>query len=101
MNPNCSLTFSAQAIGYCTSIDVDPEDPLCTRLTLSGTLRNYTANVTPALKQHLFAVHPEFATWPAGHEWQVWYLDITQGWLIDVFGGAASIDPEAYWSYSF
>lgn len=100
-NPNCSLTFSAQTNGYCTSTNVDPEDPLCLRLTLSGVLTNYTADASVKLKQHLFSVHPEFATWPNNHDWQIWYLDIKSIWLIDMFGGAANISPEAYWHYSF
>ncbi len=100
-NPNCSLTFSAQTNGYCTSIDVDPEDPLCLRLTLSGVLTNFTDEASPALKKHLFDVHPEFKSWPKNHDWQVWYLDIQHVWLIDMFGGAANISPQAYWSYKF
>jgi len=100
-NSNCSLTFSAQANGYCTPIDVDPEDPLCLRLTLSGVLTNHAANASPELVKHLFAVHPEFASWPKNHDWQVWYLDIGNIWLIDMFGGATNISPEAYWRYKF
>lgn len=38
------------------------------------------------------------AGWPPDHEWVIAKLEIHELWLIDYFGGATILEPEAYYS---
>jgi len=76
----------------------DPENPPCARLVLSGVMSKVAANTTEeaAAKAALFDKHPSFANLPSGHGFYVTKLAIDGLWLIDIYGGAAIIDPKDY-----
>jgi len=76
----------------------DPENPQCARLQLSGTVSKLITNSTEekTAKAALFARHPSFKNYPAGHAFYVAKLTIEGVWLIDMFGGAAIISPADY-----
>eukprot|EP00958_Prasinococcus_capsulatus_P026553 scaffold4868_cov416-Prasinococcus_capsulatus_cf.AAC.18 len=39
----------------------------------------------------LFSRHPEMRTWPAGHDFQFWKLQVHHLFLLDFYGGAPDI----------
>ncbi|CAB9503797.1 Protein CREG2 [Seminavis robusta] len=76
----------------------DPENPVCARLTLTGTLEEVTV---PAEKewalQSIFQRHSSMEQWPQDHDWVVAKLVLKDIWLIDFFGGASILDLDAYY----
>ncbi len=76
----------------------DPESPPCARLVLSGAVSKVVAgsHEDARAKAALFARHPSFKNLPASHGFFVAKLELDGIWLIDMFGGAAIIDPTAY-----
>ena len=77
----------------------DPESPICTRLTMSGSFVNISGTTEAdeawgALQE----AHPAMSSWPADHNWFIGKLDISHLWLINIFGGASNITPEEYFA---
>lgn len=115
-NPKVSLTLSEASLSsVCASkhgLDSctlntkygDPENPVCARLTLTGTLvvldSESDSDEYNFAKEALFERHSTMESWPTNHEWVVAKLEIEDIWLIDFFGGAAIIDPETYFGVS-
>jgi len=77
----------------------DPENPVCARLTLTGTL----VQVQPrddefaALQAAFFERHPSMRAWPVDHDWIMAKLVLRDAWLIDYYGGATVLDPAEYY----
>ena len=88
----------------CGAQALDPEDPRCARLTLSGRLGRLTnaSEETAAARAALFGRHPEMAGWPVAppHNFEFYKLDISDIWLVDFFGGAANISTSDYFQAS-
>lgn len=78
----------------------DPENPPCARLVLSGQMAKLAPNSTEEVraKTALFARHPSYAQYPSGHGFYVAKLELDGIWLIDIYGGAAIIDPSDYFA---
>ena len=78
----------------------DPENPMCARLTLTGTLVQVPAasEEFEMAQTALFQRHPSMATWPANHKWIILKLDIDDIWFIDYFGGATIMSVDEYFS---
>jgi Pyridoxamine 5'-phosphate oxidase len=75
----------------------DPENPVCARLTLTGNLVEVTDPAEKKWALHaIFQRHESMTDWPKGHNWVVGKLVVSDGWLIDYFGGASILDLEAY-----
>jgi len=76
----------------------DPENPLCARMVLSGVVSKVDvgSDEEKSAKEALFARHPAFKAFPAGHGFYVAKLKLDGIWLIDIFGGAAVIKPGDY-----
>ena len=88
----CSISHSDSHVG-------DPENPVCARLTLSGTLVQVDAGTTEydTMQAAFFQRHPQMQLWPANHEWVIFKLIVQDVWLIDYFGGATILTPEQYY----
>ncbi|KAJ6791953.1 protein CREG1 [Iris pallida] len=91
-----SFTISEYPLGTCKKID--PENPTCAKLTLSGKLKLVETNSSEAkfALSALFAKHAEMKTWPKNHKFQIFKLDIENLFLIDWFGGAKPLSPAQY-----
>lgn len=99
-HPKCTLTLSEAAVD-CAEKKLDPEDPRCVRLALTGTMVDVTdASEIKFAKDGLFSTHPQMATWPASHDFHFTKLQIERIWLIDFFGGASDIAPKDYFASS-
>jgi Pyridoxamine 5'-phosphate oxidase len=78
----------------------DPENPMCARLTLTGTLVEVTSTSDEysMARTALFQRHPSMATWPENHKWIILKLVIDDIWFIDYFGGATIMSVDEYFS---
>ncbi|KAJ4761432.1 Pyridoxamine 5'-phosphate oxidase family protein [Rhynchospora pubera] len=91
-----SFTLSEFPLGTCG--DIDPENPTCSKLTLSGKLKMVEFNTTEGefAKKALFTKHPEMEGWPENHKFRIFKLNIEHIFLIDWFGGPKPISPSEY-----
>ncbi|EFN53152.1 hypothetical protein CHLNCDRAFT_136925 [Chlorella variabilis] len=96
-NSNASLTIcEAQLEGSCSG--VDPEDPTCAKLSLSGSLERVPAGQVEEAERLLFSRHPDMRGWPAGHAFHIYELHIATARLLDWFGGAHDISAPEYFA---
>jgi len=95
-DPRCSLAISETSLGSCGSVDT--ENPTCARLTLSGKLKEITDKQELDFAAYaLFSKHPEMPSWPKGHKWIFYKLDIDDIFLIDNYGGAKLLTVSEYY----
>ncbi|XP_045118748.1 protein CREG1-like isoform X1 [Portunus trituberculatus] len=96
-----SLAVSEAQSDYCKTVDLDPEDPRCARVLLSGTveeLKNGTSEAEFA-KEALFSRHPVMKTWPQkNHNWIFVKMNIKNIYVFDYFGGVRNVAVEDYYN---
>jgi len=79
--------------------DLDPEDPRCAKLTLSGKFEVVDDEETKKIGQDaLFASHPAMKDWPTDHGFTMLKLNVQDLWMIANFGGGGSIPTEDYYA---
>ncbi|KAJ8427966.1 hypothetical protein Cgig2_032316 [Carnegiea gigantea] len=88
-----SFTLSEVPLGTCGK--VDPENPTCAKITLTGK----HSKEAEFGRNALFSKHPEMKDWPQGHKFEVFKLDIADIFLINWFGGPKplTIDQYLHW----
>ncbi|XP_059670227.1 uncharacterized protein LOC132315830 [Cornus florida] len=91
-----SFTISEYPIGTCNK--ADPENPTCSKITLTGKLRVLDENSSEAkfAQTALFAKHPEMKDWPKDHDFQIFKLEIEDIFMINWFGGPKPLTVEQY-----
>ncbi|KAI3713198.1 hypothetical protein L1987_71771 [Smallanthus sonchifolius] len=91
-----SFTISEYPLGTCGKID--PENPTCSKITLTGKLNEVEAKSEEAgmAKKALFSKHVEMKNWPKDHTFKVYKLDIEDIFLIDFYGGSKSVTVDQY-----
>ncbi|KAF5755080.1 putative FMN-binding split barrel [Helianthus annuus] len=91
-----SFTISEYPLGTCGK--ADPENPTCSKITLTGKLNEVDAKSKEATtaKSYLFAKHTEMKDWPKDHNFQVFKLDIEEIFLINYFGGPKPLTVDQY-----
>ncbi|VVB09333.1 unnamed protein product [Arabis nemorensis] len=93
-----SFTMSESPIGTCK---MDPMDPTCSKLTLTGKLLplDEGSEEEKVAKKALFTKHPEMMDWPKEHDFRVFKLEIVNIFLINWYGGAKSTTVDEYLRY--
>ena len=76
--------------------NTDPEDPTCAKLTLSGTVAAVTEAELNMAVTAMEKRHPDLP-WDK-EEWAIVELEVEEGFLVDIYGGAHLITPELYYS---
>ncbi|CAL1357908.1 unnamed protein product [Linum trigynum] len=91
-----SFTISEYPLGTCGK--ADPENPTCSKITLTGKLISVDEKSKEAesARNALFTKHPEMKGWPKGHDFQVYKLVIEDIFLIDWFGGPKPLTVDEY-----
>ncbi|KAL5582466.1 hypothetical protein UlMin_014908 [Ulmus minor] len=91
-----SLAVSEYPIGTCGKID--PENPTCAKITLTGKLKVVDQSCKEAefARSALFSKHSEMKDWPKHHNFQVFKLEIENIFLIDWFGGPKPLTLDQY-----
>lgn len=96
---NCSASLAlleGQLAGACRG--VDPEDPTCAKLSITGRLELVPEAGIEEARQLLFARHPQMADWPAGHSFRIYELHMATARLLDWYGGPHDITPAEYFA---
>merc|ERR1712126_685339 len=94
-----SATMSLAQGSYCKQKNLDPEDPRCAHLILSGRFMPIKkgSKEEDFAKDALFSRHPAMKDWNSpSHGWFFAKVNITNILLLDYFGGAATIPVEDY-----
>ncbi|KAL4377764.1 hypothetical protein GQ457_02G020000 [Hibiscus cannabinus] len=94
-----SITISEYPLGTCGK--VDPENPVCAKITLTGKLVPIGANSKESelAQAALFAKHPEMKGWPKSHDFQIFKLETENIFMINWFGGPKPLTVEKYLKY--
>ena len=74
----------------------DPEDPTCAKLTLSGTVAAVPEAELDMAVKAVEKRHPGLP-WDK-EEWAIVELEVEEGFLVDIYGGAHLITPDLYYS---
>jgi len=93
-NFDAALTVGEAAFaGTCgfAGSKIDPEDPRCAKITVSGSLAKSAGKDIETGKVALFARHPQMQKWPEAHGFVVFEMHITDIWMIDFYGGGSSV----------
>mmetsp|Transcript_13200 Transcript_13200/g.20502 ORF Transcript_13200/g.20502 Transcript_13200/m.20502 type:complete len:577 (+) Transcript_13200:197-1927(+) len=101
LNDQIGFSVSEMQTGYCQGKKIDPEDPRCARLSISGRLVEVEPVEIETAKLAMFDKHPSMKGWykdndTTGHNFKFYKIQMEEIWLIDYFGGAATIDNEAW-----
>mmetsp|Transcript_21615 Transcript_21615/g.50496 ORF Transcript_21615/g.50496 Transcript_21615/m.50496 type:complete len:217 (+) Transcript_21615:78-728(+) len=98
VNPSVSFSLSEASFGkLCEEKGLDPEDPPCARLTVSGKFEKVTdPDEINFAKAGLFERHPSMKHYPTSHDFFVGRIVPQSLWLIDFYGGAADVDIKEY-----
>ncbi|XP_007957674.1 protein CREG2 [Orycteropus afer afer] len=95
-NPMASLTLLESEGEFCRKNIVDPEDPRCARLTLTGQMIAVSPEEVEFAKQAMFSRHPVMRKWPRQYEWFFMKMKIEHIWLQKWYGGVSEISREEY-----
>lgn len=98
-NSSASLFISQAQSDYCQNQSLDPEEPICSRITLMGRIIPVKSHEEMVFaKQSLFSRHPAMKTWPTSHEWKFMKLNLTAICLLDYYGGATHLSVVDYYN---
>ncbi|XP_058753072.1 uncharacterized protein LOC131626256 [Vicia villosa] len=91
-----SFTVSEYPLGTCGK--VDPMNPTCSKITLTGKLKLVDEKSEEAefARNALFSKHSEMIDWPKDHNFKVYKLKIENIFLINWFGGPKPLTVEDY-----
>ncbi|XP_003471772.3 protein CREG2 isoform X1 [Cavia porcellus] len=95
-NPMASLMLPESEGEFCRKNIVDPEDPRCARLTLTGRMIMVTPEEVEFAKQAMFSRHPGMRKWPRQYEWFFMKMDIEHIWLQKWYGAVSDVSREEY-----
>nr|XP_060625735.1 protein CREG2 isoform X1 [Anolis sagrei ordinatus] len=95
-NATASLTLPEAEGDFCRKTIVDPDDPRCARLILTGQMVTVPPEEMEFAKQALFSRHPVMRKWPRSYEWFFMKMNIEHVWLQNWYGGIAAVGLEEY-----
>ncbi|XP_067419615.1 protein CREG2 [Emydura macquarii macquarii] len=95
-NSVASLTLPEAEGDFCRKNIIDPEDPRCARLTLTGQMVMVPPEEMEFAKQAMFSRHPVMRKWPRNFDWFFMKMNIEHIWLQNWYGGVSTIAVEEY-----
>uniref|UniRef100_W5M055 Cellular repressor of E1A-stimulated genes 2 n=2 Tax=Lepisosteus oculatus TaxID=7918 RepID=W5M055_LEPOC len=100
VNPVASLTFPAPEGDYCREHLMDPEEPRCAQLTLTGRMLAVEEPEGELAREAMFSRHPVMKKWPRGQDWFFMKMHIEQVWLQNLVGRVSFIPLDDYFKAS-
>jgi len=95
-NPKATLNLcEAQRPGECVSLD--PEDPRCSKVTITGEIFKVPEEEIEIAKELMFRRHRQMRDWHA-HTFTLYEMHIGNIKLLDYYGGYDNVEPEAYFA---
>ncbi|XP_060524057.1 protein CREG1 isoform X2 [Cylas formicarius] len=85
-------------LDYCSAKDLDPQDPRCAKVIVTGKLLKLKKN-SPEYAfglDALYARHPSMKNWPTDHQFYVAKVDMDQICVLDFFGGLKYVTKKEY-----
>lgn len=76
--------------------NLDPEDPRCAKLTISGNMKPVEEDTKQFGLDTLYAKHPQMENWPADHGFIVYEMHIDSLWMIANYGGGGYFTAEDF-----
>ncbi|KAM7079521.1 protein CREG2 [Molossus nigricans] len=95
-NPVASLLLPESEGEFCRKNVVEPEDPRCARLTLTGQMIAVSSEEVEFAKQAMFSRHPVMKKWPRQYAWFFMKMRIEHIWFQKWYGGISGISREDY-----
>jgi len=96
-NNTVSFTLSEAMSDYCEKKGMDPEEPPCGRMIMTGKIVEVTDKDELAVaKDALFTRHPAMKAWPTGHGWTFMKLNLGTVNLLNFYGGMTHIPVKKY-----
>ncbi|XP_053168981.1 protein CREG2 isoform X1 [Hemicordylus capensis] len=95
-NSIASLTLPEVEGDFCRKTIVDPDDPRCARLILTGEMVTVPPEEIEFAKQALFSRHPVMRKWPRSYEWFFMKMNIEHILLQNWYGAITTIASEEY-----
>jgi len=98
-DPRASVSMTLAQGSYCKKKNLDPEDPRCAHVIISGTFSKIDVGSQEETfaREALFTRHPEMEDWnQPDHGWFFAKIDIKNILLLDYFGGATTIPVKDY-----
>ncbi|XP_078514162.1 protein CREG2 [Lissotriton helveticus] len=95
-NPMASLTLPET--DFCRKYSIDPDDPRCARLTLTGQVIMVPPEEMDFAKKAMFSRHPGMRKWPRNYECLFMKMNIEHVCLQNWYGAVATIDTDKYFS---
>jgi len=94
-----SITLSLAQGEYCDHQGLDPQDPPCGHICLTGRIERVVDPEEEEFAQRaLFSRHPNMEYWPADHAFYFAKLNMTNIILLDWYGGAITVPLEEYYA---
>ncbi|GMH67064.1 hypothetical protein TL16_g04584 [Triparma laevis f. inornata] len=110
-NPSVSFALSEASLNGDDSIEQsacvlgpsgDPENPPCARAVFNGQLTKLEndSDEYNTIQAAFFERHASMADWPTDHSWFIGKVKLENIWLIDIYGGAKTLDLDTYFGVS-
>ena len=96
-NNTVSFTLSEAESDYCEGRGLDPMEPVCGRIMLTGVIVPVADPVELAFARRVvFAKHPAMKKWPKTHTWRFMKLDLTSVNVLNFYGGISHVSVREY-----
>ncbi|KAG6616275.1 CREG-like protein [Phytophthora cinnamomi] len=95
-NPNATMALSS-AQGGPKACLMDPEDPTCWRLSLTGRVVPVETSQRSYAERVVFSKHPQMKHWPKNHGFALYVLEIEHLVFLDFYGAAKHIRVSDYY----
>ncbi|KAI9919581.1 hypothetical protein PsorP6_017671 [Peronosclerospora sorghi] len=99
-NPNATLALSQAQRGP-NACFMDPEDPTCWRLSLTGKVMPVGNDQRTYAQSVVFSKHPQMKHWPKKHGFRFYVLQIEHILFLDFYGPAHQIPISEYYKVKF
>jgi len=95
-----SLSMSLAQGDFCKKNGLDPEDPPCARVILTGSMAKLDKDSEEGqfAKKVLFARHPNFSGYPPGHMFYFARVNVEHVCVLGWYGGAVQLTTEEYFN---
>lgn len=103
VNNKLTVLFSNDQDLECTKQHVDPMEPVCGRVMISGRIKRLSegTEVYDVAYKAFVSRHPASQDWVRAHEFYFCELDIQQIAVLNFYGGPHYVTPEDYYNANF
>lgn len=98
-NNTVSFTMSEAESEYCEGKGLDPMEPVCGRIMLTGhILPVVDREELDFARSAVFTKHPAMKKWPGTHQWTFMKLNLTSVNVLSYYGGISHVSLSDYFN---